>query len=118
MSEPLSITTVLQIATGLALVVAMIFGAAWALKRFGRFQGGGSAELRLVGGLHLGQRERIIVVQAGDERLVVGLAPGCIRTLHVMGPGAGDDEAIDARGEPVPGFLERLGREMRRGAGQ
>lgn len=117
MNEPLSITSVLQIATGLVLVVSMILGAAWFLRRFGRFQGGGSGELRLVGGLHLGQRERIVIVQAGSDRLVVGLSPGCIRTLHVMAPARGGED--DAAGpETQPGFLERLNHEIRRRAGQ
>lgn len=117
MNEPVSITSVLQIATGLILVVSMILGAAWFLRRFGRFQGGNSAELRLVGGLHLGQRERIVLVQAGSDRLVVGLSPGCIRTLHVMAPAPAGDEG-DAAAEAQHGFLERLHHEIRRRAGQ
>lgn len=109
-AEPLSLAAVLQIVTALALVTALIVAAAWAMRRFGRLPGGGHAQLRMIGGIHLGQRERIVVLQAGDERLVVGVTPGCIRTLHVL------PHAEDEVGEPAPpgpgGFLGRLNREL------
>jgi len=112
--EPLSLGAILQIATGLALVVALIFGAAWTMKRFGRIQGAGTGDLRLLGGIHLGQRERIVVVQAGEERIVIGVSPGCIRTLHVMAPGehGSEEGAPDIAGHT--GFLDRFNQEVRK----
>lgn len=109
--DPMSLGTVLQIATALALVVALIFAAAWAMKRFGRLQGASTGQLRLVGGIHLGQRERIVVVQAGEQRLVVGVTPGCIRTLHVLS--AGEYEEGEA-GFGQGGFLDKFNQELRK----
>lgn len=112
MTEPMSVGAVLQIATGLALVVVMIFGAAWAMKRFGRMPTGSGGQLRLLGGIHLGQRERIVVVQAGEDRLVVGVSPGCIRTLHVLPPG--EESAATEAGAQGGGFLERFNQELKK----
>jgi len=64
-----SLASVLQMITGLLAVLALIFAGAWALKRFGRMQGTAHEQLRLVGGINLGQRERIVIVQAGSDRL-------------------------------------------------
>lgn len=107
----MSLGAVLQVATGLALVVVMIFGAAWVMKRFGRMPAGSGGQLRLIGGIHLGQRERIVVVQAGEDRLVVGVSPGCIRTLHVLPPG---DETPETEAGVQSGFLDRFNQELRK----
>jgi flagellar biogenesis protein FliO len=43
--------------------------------------------LRVVGGLMIGTRERIVLVEIGDTWIVVGLVPGQIRTLHTLPKG-------------------------------
>ncbi len=109
-----SLASVLQMVTGLAAVLALIFAGAWALKRFGRLQAAAQGQLRLVGGISLGQRERIVIVQAGSERLLVGVAPGCIRTLHVLEP-APESEVPASGGPSVPtSFLGRFNQELRK----
>jgi flagellar protein FliO/FliZ len=127
--EVLSAGGVLQVISGLVLVVLVILGVAWFARRFGRFQGAASGELRLLGGIHVGQRERIVIVQAGEERLIVGVSPGCIRTLHVMQDPVGSmgldpsdrdgmeksRRSAESRGSAMDrqSFLERL-REFRK----
>ena len=110
-----SLAGVLQMITGLIAVLALIFAGAWALKRFGRMQGGAHEQLRLVGGINLGQRERIVNVQAGSDRLLIGVAPGCIRTLHVLEPASegGADPAGAGPAAPAS-FLGRFNQELRK----
>jgi flagellar protein FliO/FliZ len=109
-----SLTVVLQMITGLVAVLALIFAGAWVLKRFGRMQGIANEQLRLVGGINLGQRERIVIVQAGSDRLLIGIAPGCIRTLHVLEP-APEPEGGAENGVPGPSsFLGRFNQELRK----
>lgn len=110
-----SLADVLQVITGLVAVLALIFAGAWVLKRFGRLQGIAHGQLRLVGGISLGQRERIVIVQAGADRLLIGVAPGCIRTLHVLEPAL--EPAADAEGSAPAapaGFLGRFHQELRK----
>lgn len=108
-----SLTGVLQMITGLVAVLALIFAGAWALKRFGRVQGLAHEQLRLVGGISLGQRERIVIVQAGSDRLLIGVAPGCIRTLHVLEP-AQEPAAEGAAPAAPANFLGRFNQELRK----
>ncbi|MCC6301881.1 MAG: flagellar biosynthetic protein FliO [Gammaproteobacteria bacterium] len=108
-----SFTGVLQMITGLGAVLALIFAGAWALRRFGRIPGGGHGQLRVVGGINLGQRERIVIVQAGSDRLLVGVAPGCIRTLHVLEPAPEGEAEGPADGAPAS-FLGRFNQELRK----
>ena len=68
----------------LTLVLGLLAGLAWMMKRFGPKMSGGSANLRVVGALNLGGRERIMVVEVGDQWIVVGAAPGRVNALHTM----------------------------------
>lgn len=87
----------LQTLFGLAAVIGVLFLAAYLLRRLNGGRGFGSnGPMRVVGGLMIGTRERIVLVEIGDTWLVVGLVPGQIRTLHTLPKGelatAGDGE--------------------------
>lgn len=78
----------LQTVLGLALVIGILFLAAYLLRKLNGGRGfGNSGPLRVVGGLVIGPRERIVLVEIGDEWIVVGLAPGQIQTLHTLPKG-------------------------------
>lgn len=74
----------LQAGFGLALVLALIFLCAWALRRFGLQQIGGNRLLKVVSSVMVGQRERVVVVEVGDAWLVLGVAAGQVSALHTM----------------------------------
>jgi flagellar protein FliO/FliZ len=69
---------------GLFLVLGLILATAWLARRIGRFQGTSGGALRIVGGLSMGARERVVLIQVGDTQLLLGVAPGRIQTLHVL----------------------------------
>ena len=73
-----------QVALVLLLVVGLIAGAAWLLKRLGMVRNPGGSTVRIVSGVSLSNRERILVVEVADQWIVVGVAPGCINTLATM----------------------------------
>ncbi|WP_456415172.1 flagellar biosynthetic protein FliO [Thiolapillus sp.] len=73
-----------QVLGGLGMVLAMVLLLAWLAKRFAHSRMTGTQGLRLLGGLSLGAKERIVLVQVGDTQLLVGVAPGRLQTLHVL----------------------------------
>lgn len=76
--------SLLQILLALALVLALMMGVAWALKRFGIARNTAGAPIRIVGGISVSARERILVVEVADQWIVVGVAPGRVNTLATM----------------------------------
>ena len=104
---------VLQVLIGLLVVLAVIVLAAWLMRRYVTLPAGRSGALRLLAAISVGQRERVVLVQAGETQLLLGVAPGQVRTLHVF------DRPVmlaDGRGE-VPGgerFAERLAAALKR----
>jgi flagellar protein FliO/FliZ len=103
-SDPSLAGNLIQTTLGLLLILLLIGGAAWAFKRFGHFQTGVQGRMKVIGGISLGTRERVVLLQVGTQQLVIGVAPGAIQTLHVL------DEPLPIEGKPNPpaGFAARL----------
>ncbi|OWW18804.1 flagellar assembly protein FliO [Noviherbaspirillum denitrificans] len=76
--------SMLQVVLGLAVVLALMAGAAWVLKRMGMAGAGGSSVAKVVGGVSVGNRERVMVVEVADQWIVVGVAPGRVTALSTM----------------------------------
>jgi flagellar protein FliO/FliZ len=76
--------SLLQTIFALIAVLAVLAGVAWFMKRFGPKSHMGTAPVRLVGALSLGGRERIMVVEVGNQWIVVGASPGRVNALATM----------------------------------
>jgi flagellar protein FliO/FliZ len=73
-----------QVTLSLLLVLGVVFGAAWVVRRlrgFGKFGGGA---LQIVSEMAVGTKERVVLVQVGQQQLLLGVAPGRVNTLHVL----------------------------------
>ncbi len=73
-----------QTITGLMLVLGALAVFAWGMKRFGPKPQAAAGGLRIVGGLNLGGRERIVLVEVGDQWIVVGASPGRVNALATL----------------------------------
>ena len=81
--------SLIQTIFALCLVLALLAALAWCMKRFGPKAQAGTAHVKLVGALNLGGRERIMVVEVGDQWIVVGASPGRVNALATMPRQAG-----------------------------
>ena len=78
----------LQMLLALALIIGLLFAGAVLLRRLnGGKAFGNTGPLRVVGGLMLSPRERIVLLEVGETWLVVGIVPGQIKTLHTLPKG-------------------------------
>jgi flagellar protein FliO/FliZ len=87
-----------QIIFSLLLVLAAIVLVAWLLKRVNASKLGVGNQLKVLGGVAIGQRERIVLVEVSNTWLVVGVGPGQIRTLHTLQKQELPDSANPVRG--------------------
>ena len=83
-AEPLSVINVLNMMIGLVVVIALILGLAWVLRKYGRLPINNQVEMKILGGVSLGTRERAVLVQVEGHRILLGVAPGRVDTLHVL----------------------------------
>jgi flagellar protein FliO/FliZ len=103
----------LRMLLSLVLVVALIIAAGWLGRRMQRRGGADARSLRALASVHVGQRERVVLIQAGATQLLVGVAPGQVRALHVLDTPIAVGEAAHA---PGASFAEALRQLARRGA--
>ena len=89
--------SLMQTTLALLFVLALLVGGAWFLKRFGpRNLGGAGGTVKLVGSLSLGTRERILVVEVGEQWIVVGASPGRMNALATMPRQENSEAAVPA----------------------
>jgi flagellar protein FliO/FliZ len=88
--------TYLQAGLALALIVGLLAATAWLARKVSGGKGFGQGGMKVVGGVALGPRERIVLLEVGSEWLVIGIVPGQIRTLHRLEKGTLPDGALPA----------------------
>lgn len=96
-----------QMLLALLVVLGAIVGAAWLLKRFGPTQLGPGGAMKVLGGVAVGPRERLVLVEVGETWLIVGVAQGQVMAVHSMARPA--DAALQSAASPAASpFAERL----------
>ncbi len=110
MSDPLSWASMLRVLAGLALVLVVFFLLLRVMKRLQPGVGRSGSGLYVLRSLALSPRERLLLVQVGEQQLLLGAGAQGVRCLHVL-PQALDLSPGAASGAPAgPGaaFAERL----------
>jgi flagellar protein FliO/FliZ len=74
-------SSALQMVLGLVVVLALLLGALWLLKRLSQPRGAVAGLMRVVAGVAIGPRERVVILELGNSWLVLGVAPGQVSTL-------------------------------------
>ena len=74
----------LRVVVALLIVIGAVIVAGRIARRLRGFGGGGTAGLEVIGQLPVGPRERAVLIRVGEHQLLLGVAPGQVRTLHVL----------------------------------
>lgn len=106
------VSALVRLIVGLGVVIGAIVAVAWFLRRVGGVGHNAGGQLKILGGLAVGQRERVVLVQVGQQQLLIGVAPGRVQTLHVLEqPLEGLQEPGSAHAQDGS-FADRLRRAM------
>ncbi len=79
-----SLGAFLQALLALFVVLAAFLAILWFMRRLSSMQGGTHGLVRVVGGVMLGTRERLVIVEVADQWLLLGVAAGQVNHLHTM----------------------------------
>jgi flagellar protein FliO/FliZ len=83
-AAPSSAGGLLQVVFGLLVVLGLLAAALWFLKRMGGGRFAPGSVVKIIGGVSVGNRERVMVVEVADQWIVIGVAPGRVSTLASM----------------------------------
>ena len=74
----------LQVVGSFVLVICVLLAVLLLLKRFNGAGSSRSGQMRVIASLGLGQRERAVLIEVGNEQFLVGVAPGSVNMLHAL----------------------------------
>ncbi len=90
---------------GLVIVLGALAVFFWFLRRFSPGQSGAQGVIKVIGGVMVGPRERLVVVEVGDTWLLLGVGGGQVNTLHTLPRPA---SYVPSPPDPLPGFADKL----------
>ncbi|WP_434629246.1 flagellar biosynthetic protein FliO [Pseudomonas sp. Z1-29] len=94
-----------QLVLGLLVVLGLIFFLAWMLRRVQQAGPAGKGQvIDIISSRALGPRDRLVLVQVGNEQILLGLSPGTITALHVLK----EPVQVPATEQAAPEFAQRL----------
>jgi len=86
----------------------------WLLRRFTSGHGPAGGALKIIGGVAVGPKERVVLVELRDTWLVLGVAPGRVNMLHSLPKSESGGDPIPAEGNArARHFSEWLNRAMK-----
>lgn len=104
-AEPLAVDPIggwqlVKVSASLLVVVAAIVATAAGLKRLKSLQAANGSHMKIIDGISVSTRDRIVLLEVDDQRLLVGISPGRIERLHVFAPprAAAFDELVRQAG--------------------
>lgn len=107
-AQPVSTTGyLLQGIFGLLVVLGLMWGAWWLIRRTGFNRTFSGVKMKVVGGLSIGSRERVMVVEIGEHWLILGVTPSQINTLATMPKQALPEGVEDAGSPPFAAWLKK-----------
>lgn len=98
-----------QAGLALCLIIGLLLATTWLARKVSGGKIFGQGGMKVIGGVALGPRERLVLVEVGDTWLVIGIVPGQIRTLHSLPKGAPLPDEMQARPEmPFAAWLKSV----------
>lgn len=82
--QPSLLGHTLQAVLALALVLGLIIASAWLMRRFSLLPSAMGGQMRVVSGVMVSNRERVVIVEVRDTWLVLGVGGQSVNLLHTM----------------------------------
>jgi flagellar protein FliO/FliZ len=83
-----------QIAGALALIVALVVGLGWLVKKLNHGGFSGNGDIRIVASTFLGPKEKVLLLEVKDRQVLIGVNAGGITALSEFAA----DTAVSAPG--------------------
>lgn len=101
-----------QVLLVLVLIIALLFLLTWFLKRSGLAHQAANGHLKVLGGVSVGPKERVLLLQVGQEQILVGVTSAEITLLHMLSQPVNVDELKQEN--LASGFAQQLQAVIRR----
>lgn len=91
----------LQVIGSFVVVILLLVGVLVLLRRFNGVSSQMTGNMRVVSSVGVGQRERVVLLQVGEEQILVGVGPGNVRKIHAF-----DEPVVEPSASTTPSFSD------------
>ena len=91
----------LQVIGSFVVVILLLVGVLVLLRRFNGVSSQMSGNMRVLSSVGVGQRERVVLLQVGEEQILVGVGPGNVRKIHAF-----DEPVVEPSATTTPSFSD------------
>jgi flagellar protein FliO/FliZ len=102
---------ILQIVFSLTMVVAIILGGGYLLRRTGQVKIPTPGPMKIVSSLSLGLKEKLLLVQVGETQILMAASAAGLQTVHVFA-----EPVVISDSEPLSAFQQKLQTMMSTGS--
>ena len=100
-SNAVQVSDYLKVMFGLVFVIGLFLGSTYLFKRFGNGSMVGRGQLSIVDGLHLGNRERLVLVEVKGKQILLAITPGGINKIDSIDVIHSDQTLSDSEKEAL-----------------
>ena len=86
---------------------------AWAYRRYGYIAAANVSSLKVVSAISLGGKEKAVLLQVGEDQVLLGVSPGYVRKIHDIKEPVKIPENNDSSS-----FVSRLNMELQKALGK
>ena len=91
----------LQVVGSFVVVILLLIGVLVLLRRFNGVSSQMNGSMRVISSVGVGQRERVVLLQVGEEQILVGVGPGNVRKIHAF-----DEPVVEPAASSTPNFSD------------
>ena len=91
----------LQVVGSFVVVILLLIGVLVLLRRFNGVSSQMNGSMRVISSVGVGQRERVVLLQVGEEQILVGVGPGNVRKIHAF-----DELVVEPAASSAPNFSD------------
>lgn len=107
--------TMLQILFALLCVILLMVFLSVLIRKYNILPNGSSNQIKVISGLSLNNKDKLLLVQVGAEHLLIGASPGNISKLHTLKNYSESEAQMDA-GISGKGNFQSLFRSLGEGS--
>lgn len=82
--DPISSSYLIKLIVGLIFILLLILALGWLIKKTQLTQHSQNGLIKIISAISVGQRDRIALIQVGEEQILIGLTPGRMQKLHTL----------------------------------
>lgn len=80
----IQVDNLLQVLLALVAVILIIFVLSIALKKLSMLPGSSGRLIKVIAGISLSSKDRLLLIQVGDEQILISASPGNVRKVHEL----------------------------------